>query len=256
MKQVRKEKCVATYGVTCSSVGEDNKNFMLLWLGSTVYTYYFDWFFLKPYSYTWDYEDQSRSMMASKMLSLIVHYGSEEKYISFDYGADSNDLLGDKTGHIPTVSGQWNIPWAHETFQEHALLNLDGSVFHVVNDITDEHYAWEYPGHERMQFNMVDNYDGSTILTTVYCEHRIWTRGTSWVSWIKWFTKPMIITSLSLSFDQEVGKGKGSWKGGTIGHSIDMLDGETSEEACVRYCNKSGHTFVSFVTEGEGKVAE
>ena len=35
---------------------------------------------------------------------------------------------------------------------------------------------------------------------------------------------------------KETGSKKGSWKGGTIGHGIDMLPGELHEGAFRRYC--------------------
>jgi hypothetical protein len=50
--------------------------------------------------------------------------------------------------------------------------------------------------------------------------------------------------SLDLQFSAEVGKRKGSWKGGTIGHSIDMMPGELHEAAFRRYCAQQGLTFV------------
>ena len=38
---------------------------------------------------------------------------------------------------------------------------------------------------------------------------------------------------IEIEFDGEVGKGKGSWKGGCIGCSYELLPNETSEE-CIR----------------------
>jgi hypothetical protein len=44
--------------------------------------------------------------------------------------------------------------------------------------------------------------------------------------------------SLSISFKAEVGPEKGSWKGGMMGHSIEMLAGESQEQAFRRYCEQ------------------
>ena len=52
----------------------------------------------------------------------------------------------------------------------------------------------------------------------------------SWLPWVK-----MTHRELDLSFDKELGSGKGSWKGGTIGGSAPMLENETPEEALERY---------------------
>lgn len=41
---------------------------------------------------------------------------------------------------------------------------------------------------------------------------------------------------LAMEFDREVGDRKGSWKGGTTGHSIEMLPTDSPEWAFRRYC--------------------
>jgi hypothetical protein len=53
--------------------------------------------------------------------------------------------------------------------------------------------------------------------------------------------------SLDLQFSSEVGKRKASWKGGTVGHSIEMQAGETAKAAFQRYCMQQKLTFVGAV---------
>src|SRR3546814_5855436 len=62
--------------------------------------------------------------------------------------------------------------------------------------------------------------------------------------------------SLDLRFSSEVGKRKGSWKGGTVGHSVDVLPGELHEAAFKRYCEKEGLTFVGGVNRSEEHTSE
>lgn len=50
--------------------------------------------------------------------------------------------------------------------------------------------------------------------------------------------------SLDIQFSGETGTRKGSWKGGTVGHSIDMLPGELHEAAFRRYCSEHKMAFV------------
>jgi len=50
--------------------------------------------------------------------------------------------------------------------------------------------------------------------------------------------------SLDISFSGEVGNRKGSWKGGTVGHSTNMRHDETHKTAFQRYCVENGMTFV------------
>ena len=62
---------------------------------------------------------------------------------------------------------------------------------------------------------------------SVTIERRTWyVRGWPW--------KKMIITSIDVVFDDEVGERSGSWKGGTIGCSYEMLPNETPEQTLRR----------------------
>lgn len=81
------------------------------------------------------------------------------------------------------------------------------------------------------------DFDGQMIIATCMIEEREWHRGRGWFQWLKYFYKPKIRRSLDLKFSEEVGPEKGSWKGGTVGHGIDMLPGETPEMAFRRYCS-------------------
>ena len=40
---------------------------------------------------------------------------------------------------------------------------------------------------------------------------------------------------MSMKFSKEVGYEKGSWKGGTLGHSIEISPGESALNAFIRY---------------------
>ena len=83
-----------------------------------------------------------------------------------------------------------------------------------------------------------EDYDGEIITATSLIEERQWEFGEGYFKWLSWFRKPKIIRSLDLQFSEEVGPEKGSWKGGTVGHGIDMLPGEMHEQAFRRYCDK------------------
>lgn len=88
------------------------------------------------------------------------------------------------------------------------------------------------------------DFDGEEITATTRIEEREWKLGEGKFKWLSLFRKPKIRRSLDLHFSSEVGRRKGSWKGGTIGHSIDMLPGELHEQAFRRYCAENSLTFV------------
>jgi hypothetical protein len=65
---------------------------------------------------------------------------------------------------------------------------------------------------------------------TIFRERRIWTRNT-------WFPRQMIRECIDIEFSDEVGERTGSWKGGTVGCSYEVLPGETDLE-CLRRMEK------------------
>lgn len=83
-----------------------------------------------------------------------------------------------------------------------------------------------------------DDYDGKRIKATTHIEEREWRFGEGWFKWLSLFRRPMIRRSLDIAFSEEVGPEKGSWKGGTLGHGIEMLPGELHEAAFRRYCEQ------------------
>lgn len=102
----------------------------------------------------------------------------------------------------------------------------------------------------KMLFRFKD-FDGEEIMATTFIEEREWHAGAGWFKWLSWFRKPIIQRTLSLEFSSEVGKRKGSWKGGTLGHSIEMERGRGGEfyeghlSAFLRYCTENELTFVA-----------
>lgn len=96
-----------------------------------------------------------------------------------------------------------------------------------------------------------DDYDGERIRARTKIEEREWLLGTGWFRWLSAFRGPMVRRSLDIDFSAEVGPRKGSWKGGTLGHGIDVLPGEDHEAAFRRYCDGHNLTFVGVVLATE-----
>ena len=94
-----------------------------------------------------------------------------------------------------------------------------------------------------------DDFDGERITATTRMEEGEWRFGTGWFKWLSWFRRPRIRRHLDLQFSAEVGRRKGSWKGGTRGHAIEMRPGELHEAAFRRYCAENELTFVGPAAE-------
>lgn len=87
-----------------------------------------------------------------------------------------------------------------------------------------------------------DDYDGKRIKAETRIEERQYKFGQGWFRWLCLFRRDRLHRSLKLEFSEEVGPEKGSWKGGTVGHGIEMLPGELHEEAFRRYCEQDHHS--------------
>lgn len=149
--------------------------------------------------------------------------------VHFHYGAITMDS---STDHVKV----WRVPWLNWRFVRMSYYDLAG-----------EHWWTEPKGgnwqetHEKAEkcpsiaFGFHD-FDGEHITATTHIEEREWRFGIDWCSWLSRFCQPKIQRSLDIDFSKETGPKKGSWKGGTVGHSISMLPGELHEAAFRRYC--------------------
>jgi len=157
--------------------------------------------------------------------------------------------LGSQTHDSSTTKvWSWFLPWTRWRFIRLSYYDLMGN-----------HFWSEYKrGRERLRIEGIDSfdlrqgaknacpkavfefedYDGQCIIATTHIEEREWHFGTGWFKWLALFRRPEISRTLSLDFSAEVGPEKGSYKGGTTGHSIEMLPDELHEAAFRRYCDK------------------
>lgn len=148
-----------------------------------------------------------------------------------------------------TLSKCFFFPWKELRHVRHSLYDLNGEFF---ADLPEWGFrnknGWEVKKVVELACPaavfLFDDFDGERIAAICKIEERQWKRGVRWFKWMSWFWPDKVRRSLDIQFCSEVGKRKGSWKGGTVGHSIDMEPGELHKEAFQRYCNKYGLTFV------------
>lgn len=166
-----------------------------------------------------------------------------ENSIHFHYGAMTHDS---KTDH----SKVWFIPFLNWRFARHSLYDVEGNHFWTENrkapkDWDDFFEAKKNVPSVSFEF---DDYDGERITARTFIEEREWHFGEGKFKWLSWFRKPMIRRSLDIEFSKETGRRKGSWKGGTIGHGIDLEPNEFHESAFRRYCKEHDMTFIGIVS--------
>lgn len=132
----------------------------------------------------------------------------------------------------------WFLPWTQWRHVRRSLYGLQGELFETVPERAP-YDAWSTleQACPTARFSFEDH-DGKVIVATTRIEEREWRFGAGWFKWLSWFRRPKIVRSLNLEFSDEVGPEKGSWKGGMVGTSIDMLPGELHEAAFRRFCEQ------------------
>lgn len=88
-------------------------------------------------------------------------------------------------------------------------------------------------------YEYTDKYDNTTTVACVHIVEREWIRGKwKWLRSILQYVPGCVKTKrvIDIEFRNEVGRKKGSWKGGVIGTSCEMLPGETVDECWKRFC--------------------
>lgn len=174
-----------------------------------------------------------------------------------EYGISLSDghlsvSLGRKT-HDSSTEQRWGwfLPWRQWRHVRHSFYGLDGKIVATIKS-TGRRYTdgqWE---RERaiadatptVSFEF-DDFDGERIVARTKIEEREWRLGEGRFKWLSLFRRPRISRSLDIEFSKETGKRKGSWKGGTFGHAINMTAGELHERAFRRYCAENNMTFVA-----------
>lgn len=194
----------------------------------------------KVMAYSWDEETVKR-------LGRDWYYDVTEREFGFNLSNMGNgyDFLqvyyGPQT-HDSSTTKSWcaHLPWKQWRCVRNSVYDPEGALFATEQrgDGRDFRAWWDAKEKCPHSYFGFEDFDGEMIVATCTIEEMEWHRGEGWFKWLKWFWPRKIRRSLNLQFSAEVGPEKGSWKGGTTGHGIEMERDETSFGAFVRYCAK------------------
>ena len=112
--------------------------------------------------------------------------------------------------------------WNHETYKTRIKWTGDPDI--VGGD------KWLENNRRKEYYSFLDKYDNTTVAAIVGVQEREWRR--RWLMWTRLFGLKR--KTIEIKFNQEVGHRKGSWKGGTIGCSYEMIGNETPLECLTR----------------------
>lgn len=177
-------------------------------------------------------------------------FALEEGVLHFFYGPQTMDSSD-------TKSWGWWLPWMQWRFHRFSLYDTAGEHFwtQLQRDKPGGLGGFQLQSEKTdlcpsFTFALVD-YDGEAIEAKTHIEEREWRFGEDWFTWLSIFRKPRIERCLDIDFSKEVGREKGSWKGGTVGHSTTLLPGELHESAFKRYCAEHQMTFIGPIEENQ-----
>lgn len=183
--------------------------------------------------YYWNYTERRYGICFSEGGFVNVHYGR----------CTDDSSTEQRAGYF--------LPWMQWRHVRFSLYDRDGQHFWTQRTVDrrlgqfDEQNTMEKlcPG---VAFGFRD-FDGEYIEANTHIDEREWWRGEKWCKWMAAFWPKKVVRSLSINFDKETGRRKGSWKGGTLGCGINMEPGELHRSAFQRYCQENGMTFVAEV---------
>ena len=164
-------------------------------------------------------------------------FSIHEGFLQIFYGAQTHDSISTKS---------WSVflPWTQWRHVRVSLYAPDGA--HYWSQFGNGKYD-ELSRQEELcpsvRF-LFSDYDGEHIEAKAQIQEREWRFGEGYFKWLSLFRRPMVRRTLDLEFSKETGPRKGSWKGGTIGHGIEMLPEESVESAFRRYCAQNKMTFI------------
>lgn len=160
--------------------------------------------------------------------------------ISIHIWYDCHESRSDGSTHIFNFYKWWPWTWAAATSWE--VQTADGSfVPRADGDYPDrrKEFEWPYKDGRKMHIDVyhykLRHGEWQKRIATYHVSRMTWhKRYQKWpfMSWAKW---PVSVrTSIDVRFNDEVGERSGSWKGGTIGCSYEMLPGETPQQTLRR----------------------
>lgn len=132
------------------------------------------------------------------------------------------------------------LPWAYQWVRTSILLK-DDTWFNESKKVrlnwedTGDYgsYNWLEENKWQEKHPYTDSYDNTTVTATISVVEREWRP--RWFKWTSIFSK--VSKTIDVDFDKQVGKEKGSWKGGVLGCGYAMKPGETPLQ-CLRRMEK------------------
>lgn len=164
-----------------------------------------------------------------------------DRVLHVHYGRQTHDS---RTDH----SRCFFMPWDQWRSVRHSYYDRYG--YHTHDGLSNWRF-YDYDEWKRLQdiaetvkFAFLD-FDGELLTAELRLEERESARGVGRWRWLSRLSANRVSRSFDIQFSGETGSRKGSWKGGTVGHSIVAANPEELHEmAFRRYCAEHDMTFL------------
>jgi hypothetical protein len=161
-----------------------------------------------------------------------IHYHSNKLWI---YIGGAGNFQGGRKWK--TITMPWDLTWVRTSTLKQDHFWYNESQKNRLNwggkEDSEGSYYWLEKNKWKETHSYTDSYDGTVVNATISVKEREWRP--LWFQWTSLFAKKK--KTIEVEFDKEVGKRKGSWKGGTLGCSYELLPTETPLE-CLRRMEK------------------
>lgn len=212
--------------------------------------------------YYWDIDERRYGIELSSLGQIGKGPWSMPDFLQIKYGRAGGSCMDS------SIDQSWSyfLPWAQ---WRHVRQSFYGGNQQLIGEVfDDEHRPARLGEHSKydiareieartpkVYFNFKD-FDGEQLIAETHIEEREWRFGTGWFKWLSLFRRPLIERSLIINFSGETGKRKGSWKGGTIGSSIEMQKWEPHFTAFYRYCKENDMEIVAPQPQSASEIAD
>lgn len=161
-----------------------------------------------------------------------------------------------RQSHDSSTEQSWckTIPWLTWRFVRHSLYDLNHNHFAVVDDGKRKkgREAWRAQSNRQTELTeqvpkvvfLFKDFDGEELKATCYIEEREWRFGSGWFKWLSYFKKPIVRRELNITYSDEVGPKKNTYKGGIIGTSCEISKDELPVDAFICYCSTHNLVFL------------
>ena len=200
------------------------------------------WVLLPHYWTTQGYGGGAQGMVSERQYGLCFN----EDHFSFRFGVNEDESYYE---NAPSER-YWScfMPWKSWEFARHDIYTPEGNLFSELEEISNwKDQQQKTKDCPKTKFTLKD-FDDQEVIATCMIEEREWRLGTGPFKWLRFLSKPKINRCVDISFSEETGREKGSWKGGTTGCSCPIEEGQSIEDALRVFSGQKNMTFIGKTT--------